>query len=255
MGLISRDGIIPITADQDTAGPLARTVTDAAIVLGVIAGFDPKDPATAACLTPGNCFRDYTRFLDAHALVGARIAVPPFPPNRAAVMNNAIDVLRAHGATVDLVPALAAQLPRVPVAASGGELSAGARLLNGAERRLQARSEQVVRGPRAINDADGRYTIETIRPGHDADVNPPPPAHIHVHLAADWMPNHWIDSFVFADDPLANRAVVDKNVALGRFSAALTLTRKRDGVMLASRDIIADPAVAVRNRLADGWYR
>jgi len=114
VGLISRDGIIPITADQDTAGPLARTVTDAAIVLGVIAGFDPKDPATAACLTPGNCFSDYTRFLDARALVGARIAVPPFPVNRTAVMNNAIAVLRAQGATVDLVAALAAQLPGCP---------------------------------------------------------------------------------------------------------------------------------------------
>ena len=68
VGLISRDGIIPITADQDTAGPLARTVTDAAIVLGVIAGFDPNDPATAACLRPGNCRKDYTKFLDANAL-------------------------------------------------------------------------------------------------------------------------------------------------------------------------------------------
>jgi amidase len=102
VGLISRDGIIPITADQDTAGPLTRTVTDAAIVLGVIAGFDPKDPATAACLTPGKCWEDYTQFLDANALNGARIVVPLFPANRAAVMNNAIAVLRAQGAFVDV---------------------------------------------------------------------------------------------------------------------------------------------------------
>jgi amidase len=121
VGLISRDGIIPITADQDTAGPLARTVTDAAIVLGVIAGFDPNDPATAACLTPGNCHTDYTRFLDAHALHGARIVVPPFPDNRAAVMNNAIAVLRAQGAyvetrTVGLDPQLGGCPSRPPAA-------------------------------------------------------------------------------------------------------------------------------------------
>src|SRR5438132_2492290 len=100
VGLISRDGIIPITADQDTAGPLARTVRDAAILLGVMAGIDRNDPATAACLTPGNCFNDYTQFLDAHALVHARIAVPPFPANRAAVMNDDIDLLSAHSAMV-----------------------------------------------------------------------------------------------------------------------------------------------------------
>jgi len=86
-------------------------------------------------------------------------------------------------------------------------------------------------------------------------VDPPPPAHIHVHLAADGMPDHWIDSFVFTDDPLANRAVLDKNHVLGRFSAALGMTRSRDGVLLASRDIIADADVAARNRLVDGWYR
>jgi amidase len=115
VGLVSRDGIIPITADQDTAGPLTRNVTDAAILLGVIAGYDPNDPATAACLTPGNCFSDYTAFLDKKALIGARIAVPPFPTNRADVMNNAIAVLRAQGATVEqLVSGLAAQKPGCP---------------------------------------------------------------------------------------------------------------------------------------------
>ncbi len=112
VGLVSRDGIVPITADQDTAGPLARTVADAARVLGVIAGYDPNDPATAACLTPGNCFTDYTRFLNPNALRGARIAVPYFSywtnasgtfnltPSQLAVMTDAIAVLRAQGAFV-----------------------------------------------------------------------------------------------------------------------------------------------------------
>src|SRR5947208_5200870 len=113
VGLVSRTGIVPITADQDTAGPMARTVTDAAKLLGVLTGFDPEDPATAACLTPGNCFSDYKRFLDKHALRGARIAVPYFAywtnnsgvpnltPSLVAVMNDAIAVLRAEGAYVE----------------------------------------------------------------------------------------------------------------------------------------------------------
>jgi amidase len=110
VGLVSRDGIIPITADQDTAGPITRTVRDAAILLGVIAGHDPSDPATDACLEPGNCFSNYTQFLNKHALRGARIAVPPFPASRADIMNNAIAVLQSLGADVVSIPALAPQL-------------------------------------------------------------------------------------------------------------------------------------------------
>src|SRR5689334_20097218 len=75
VGRVSRYGIIPITADQDTAGPMARSVTDAAILFGVLEGAapDPNDPATSACPPPSG--RDYTRFLDRNALKGARIGV------------------------------------------------------------------------------------------------------------------------------------------------------------------------------------
>jgi amidase len=76
VGRVSRYGIIPITADQDTAGPMARSVTDAAIMLGVLesATPDPNDAATSTCAPPPA--HDYTRFLDRNALKGARIGVP-----------------------------------------------------------------------------------------------------------------------------------------------------------------------------------
>lgn len=106
VGLVSRDGIIPITADQDTAGPMTRSVTDAAILLGVIAGHDPADPDTAACLEPGKCLSDYTPFLQRDALKGARLAVPPFPANRAELMEAAIAKMEAAGATVDRIPSV-----------------------------------------------------------------------------------------------------------------------------------------------------
>ena len=73
LGLWSRAGIVPISADQDTAGPIARNVTDAAVLLGAATGVDPNDPATAA--QAGHAFTDYTQFLDDHALQGARIGV------------------------------------------------------------------------------------------------------------------------------------------------------------------------------------
>ena len=100
VGLVSRDGIIPITADQDTAGPMTRTVADAALLLGVIAGYDVADPATAVCQTPGNCYSDYTQFLKPNALAGARLLVAPIPANRLALMNAGIAKMEAAGATV-----------------------------------------------------------------------------------------------------------------------------------------------------------
>ena len=62
LGLLSRAGIVPISADQDTAGPIARNVTDAAVLLGAMTGIDPNDAATAA--QAGHAFTDYTQFLD-----------------------------------------------------------------------------------------------------------------------------------------------------------------------------------------------
>jgi len=73
LGLTSRDGIVPLALSFDVGGPLTRTVEDAAITLGIMAGVDPADPATAA--SEGKSFKDYTQFLDKDALKGARIGV------------------------------------------------------------------------------------------------------------------------------------------------------------------------------------
>jgi amidase len=109
VGLISRAGIIPIAHSQDTAGPLTRTVRDAAILLNVLAAADPLDSATEELQRPA----DYTSFLDKDGLKGARIGVPsdpsdpgndfyysPLPPRAAAVMRDAVAVLDAQGATI-----------------------------------------------------------------------------------------------------------------------------------------------------------
>lgn len=73
VGLVSRSGIIPIASSQDTAGPMARTVSDAAALLGVMTGMDAGDPATAS--SAGKASPDYTQFLQAGALRGARLGV------------------------------------------------------------------------------------------------------------------------------------------------------------------------------------
>ncbi len=76
VGRISRWGVIPITADQDTAGPMAKSVSDVAILFGALEGAspDPNDPATATCTPPPG--RDYTKFLERDGLKGARIGIP-----------------------------------------------------------------------------------------------------------------------------------------------------------------------------------
>ncbi len=73
LGLVSRTGIVPIAHSQDTAGPMARTVTDAALLLGVLAGVDPQDRATRDAARRGQ--RDYTPYLNRDGLRGARIGV------------------------------------------------------------------------------------------------------------------------------------------------------------------------------------
>jgi amidase len=117
-GRISRYGIIPITLDQDTAGPMARTVADAALLLGALEGAapDPNDAATARCSPPPN--RDYTPHLRRDALRGARIGIPRAyfydkltPPGQSAdrgglneaqanAMSEAIATLKREGAVV-----------------------------------------------------------------------------------------------------------------------------------------------------------
>ncbi|MFM9904774.1 MAG: amidase [Pyrinomonadaceae bacterium] len=80
VGLVSRSGIIPISHSQDTAGPMARSVTDAAIVLTAIAGMDRRDPATANADKRKD--KDYTKFLDVMGLKGARLGLITSPPQR-----------------------------------------------------------------------------------------------------------------------------------------------------------------------------
>jgi amidase len=143
VGRISRYGVIPITADQDTAGPMTRTVTDAAILLGVLESPspDPNDAATKLCTPAPN--RDYTKFLRPDGLKGSRIGIPraffyergkipqragapepgtgrgggngdPLTPEQAQAMTEAIAILKQQGAiVVDPVeiPSLATQDP------------------------------------------------------------------------------------------------------------------------------------------------
>src|SRR5260370_28853564 len=132
-GGISRYGVIPITADQDTGGRRAKSVTDVAIMFGVLEGAspDPNDPATKTCTPPTG--RDYTRFLKADGLKGARIGIPRaffydkttppgakergggLNPDQAKVMTEAIGILKQQGAIIvdpAEIPSIVSQYPK-----------------------------------------------------------------------------------------------------------------------------------------------
>jgi amidase len=102
VGLWSRTGIIPISKTQDTAGPMARTVRDAAILLGALAGEDPQDSYTAA--SKGKIESDYTKFLDANGLQGKRIGIEKdglkVNPAMDPIFQQAIDILKSKGAII-----------------------------------------------------------------------------------------------------------------------------------------------------------
>jgi len=102
VGLISRAGIIPISHSQDTAGPMCRTVLDAAILLSALAGVDPEDSATAA--SAGKTQTDYSQFCDPNGLKGARIGVARkyfgFSDLVDALVEQALDVMKKQGATL-----------------------------------------------------------------------------------------------------------------------------------------------------------
>ncbi|HET7698576.1 MAG TPA: amidase [Vicinamibacterales bacterium] len=103
LGLVSRAGIVPIAHSQDTAGPMTRTVADAALLLGAIAGEDPRDAATRG--SRPHAARDYTRHLDAAALKGARIGVARkqyfgYSPAADRLVDRAIADMKAQGAVI-----------------------------------------------------------------------------------------------------------------------------------------------------------
>ena len=177
VGRISRYGVIPITADQDTAGPMAKFVADAAVMLGAMEGAspDPHDAATSACTPPPN--RDYTVHLKRDGLKGARIGIPRafyfdkltvpgekeprggLNETQAKSMADAIAVLKAEGAEIvdpaDIPsvvdPDVEEQLPGLGhLQRARRRTRQGRRLLDGAEVRHEARLQRLAGDARRV---------------------------------------------------------------------------------------------------------
>ena len=217
VGLVSRAGVIPISHTQDTASPMARTVRDAAIVLGAIAGVDPRDPATAESETRG--LVDYTPFLDAGGLRGMRIGVARrFLGFHAAVdqvVETAIEAMGAAGAVV---------VDPVDLRPSGRPAAAGALTSMGAaetevllyEFKAGLNAYLAMRGP----DAEVRSLADLIA--------------FNERHAADEMPYFGQERLLAAEEkgPLSDPAYLAALAAARRLSGAEGIDRTMDGQQL-----------------------
>jgi amidase len=130
MGLLSRAGIIPLSLSRDTAGPMARTVRDTAIMLGAMVGVDPEDPVTGE--SAGHFQVDYTQFLNADGLKGARIVVAREyfggHPGGDALIEACITIMKAQGAEFFDVSEGLSTASFQPAGAGGGGRGAGSEL-------------------------------------------------------------------------------------------------------------------------------
>jgi protocatechuate 3,4-dioxygenase beta subunit len=98
------------------------------------------------------------------------------------------------------------------------------------------------------SNALGQYSFHTIKPAHYGDVSSPPAIHIHVHLQPPALPEHWVESFYFEDDPRLGSEGLN-NRELGRFANVVSLSSSDSGVLKGVRDFRIDPVVAERNKV------
>ena len=99
------------------------------------------------------------------------------------------------------------------------------------------------------SNALGQYSFHTIKPAHYGDITSPPAMHIHVHLQPPDLPDHWVESFYFKDDPRLRIDDDKRNSDLGRFSHIISLSSNENGLLKGVRDFRVDPTLAERNKV------